>query len=63
MRQVLTSLMDVNRYRGSDINELYSNHWEIELGYREVKQSLLDNRWNLRSRLPELVRQELWGAC
>lgn len=61
MRQVLTSLTDVHRYRGSDISELYRNRWEIELGYREVKQSLLDSRWNLRSRLPELVRQELWG--
>ncbi|WP_432399622.1 IS4 family transposase [Pantoea allii] len=61
MRQVLTSLTDVNRYRGSDVSELYRNRWEIELGYREVKQGMLDNRWTLRSRLPELVRQELWG--
>lgn len=61
MRQVLTSLTDIHRYRDSDISKLYRNRWEIELGYREVKQSMLDSRWNLRSSLPELVRQELWG--
>lgn len=61
-RQVLTSLTDQNMYPGSSISELYRHRWEIELGYREAKQSLLDSRWALRSRLPELVRQELWGV-
>ncbi|WP_440528393.1 IS4 family transposase [Serratia marcescens] len=60
-RQVLTSLVDPFRYPGNDISELYRNRWEIELGYREVKQGMLDSRWTLRSRLPDLVRQELWG--
>uniref|UniRef100_UPI00192668DA IS4 family transposase n=1 Tax=Cedecea sulfonylureivorans TaxID=3051154 RepID=UPI00192668DA len=61
-RQVLTSLTDPVRYPGNSISELYRHRWEIELGYREAKQSLLDSRWTLRSRLPELVRQELWGV-
>lgn len=61
-RQVLTSLTEPMRYPGNDIIELYRNRWEIELGYREVKQGMLDSRWTLRSRLPELVRQELWGV-
>jgi len=61
-RQVLTSLTDPNRYPGNSISELYRHRWEIELGYREAKQGLLDSRWTLRSRLPELVRQELWGV-
>ena len=30
-------------------------------GYREQKQYMLGNRLTLRSRLPELVKQELWG--
>lgn len=60
-RQVLTSLVDPLLYPGNDISELYRNRWEIELGYREVKQGMLGSRWTLRSRLPELVRQELWG--
>ncbi len=61
-RRVLTSLTDQNRYPGNSISELYAHRWEIELGYREAKQSLLDSRWTLRSKLPELVRQELWGV-
>ncbi|WP_230354282.1 IS4 family transposase [Lelliottia sp. WAP21] len=61
-RQVLTSLTDPNRYPGKDISELYRHRWEIELGYREAKQGMLDSRWTLRSKLPELVRQELWGV-
>ena len=61
-RQVLTSLTDHNRYPGNDISALYRHRWEIELGYREAKQGMMDNRWTLRSKLPELVRQELWGV-
>lgn len=61
-RQVLTSLTDPNRYPGNDISELYRHRRETELGYREARQSMLDSRWTLRSRLPELVRQELWGG-
>ncbi|GED23847.1 hypothetical protein HHA01_28240 [Halomonas halmophila] len=39
-----------------------SIRWEIELGYREMKQSLLNNRLTLRSRTPEKVFQALWGT-
>ncbi|MDU4840959.1 MAG: IS4 family transposase [Leclercia adecarboxylata] len=60
-RQVVTSMTDAMRYPAADIAELYKHRWEIELGYREAKQYLCGNRWTLRSKLPELVRQELWG--
>ncbi|MBD1565035.1 IS4 family transposase, partial [Vibrio sp. S12_S33] len=58
---VLTSMVDPMLYPKSDIVGLYGYRWEIELGYREQKQYMLGNRLTLRSRLPELVRQELWG--
>lgn len=61
-REVLTSLTDTMRYPAADVSELYQHRWEIELGYREVKQELLGNRWTLRSKLPEMIRQELWGV-
>lgn len=61
-RKVLTSLADHRRYPAAEVSELYRHRWEIELGYREAKQGMLDSRWTLRSRLPELVRQELWGV-
>ncbi|MCF6443102.1 IS4 family transposase, partial [Pseudoalteromonas luteoviolacea] len=58
---VLTSMTDPIKYPLGEIADLYSHRWEIELGYREQKQYMLGNRLTLRSRLPELVKQELWG--
>lgn len=58
---ILTSMIDPMRYPSADIVDLYAHRWEIELGFREMKQSLLDNRFTLRSNQPELVKQELWG--
>ena len=58
---ILTSMTDPKRYPGADIVDLYSHRWEIELGFREMKQYLLHNRMTLRSLQPELIKQELWG--
>jgi len=60
--QILTSMVDFRRYPSSDIVDLYGHRWEIELGYREMKQYLLQNRLTLRSKRPDMVRQELWGV-
>ena len=60
--QILTSMTDPRRYPAADIVDLYTYRWEIELGYREMKQYLLHNRLTLRSKTPDLVRQELWGV-
>lgn len=60
--RMLTSMLDNKRFAADDIVDLYSHRWEIELGYREMKQYLLQNRLTLRSKTPELVRQELWGV-
>ncbi|WP_409420519.1 IS4 family transposase [Pseudaeromonas sp. ZJS20] len=60
-RQVLTSLTDPMRFPASELMELYQNRWEIELGYREMKQSLQQHRLTLRSKKPDGVKQELWG--
>lgn len=59
--QIVTSLTDPMLYPAAEIVELYSHRWEIELGYREMKQYMLENRFTLRSNQPELIRQELWG--
>ena len=60
--QILTSMLDARRYPPADIVDLYTYRWEIELGYREMKQHLMHNRLTLRSKKPEMVRQELWGV-
>jgi len=58
---ILTSMVQPSAFPKDDIIDLYAHRWEIELGFREIKQSLLDNRFTLRSNQPDLIRQELWG--
>ncbi|KZN58503.1 hypothetical protein N482_22075 [Pseudoalteromonas luteoviolacea NCIMB 1942] len=55
-------MTDPMKYPSAEISNLYSHRWEIELGYREQKQYMFSNRLTLRSRLPELVKQQLWGV-
>ncbi|PKX81392.1 transposase [Pectobacterium peruviense] len=59
---LLTSMTDAMRYPGREMVELYGHRWEIELGYREIKQTMLLSRLTLRSKKPALVEQELWGV-
>lgn len=59
---LLTSMADAMRYPGAEMVDLYSHRWEIELGYREIKQTMQQSRLTLRSKKPELVEQELWGV-
>lgn len=61
--RILTSMNDPLRYVKADIVDLYGHRWEIEHGFREMKQHLLNNELTLQSRKPELIEQELWGAC
>lgn len=60
-RQILTSVVDAMQFPAADIVDLYEHRWEIELGLREMKQSLLDSQFTLRSNQPELIKQALWG--
>lgn len=60
-RRYLTSLADTVRYPADQVAACYRERWEIELGFREIKQGLQANDTVLRSKRPELVRQEIWG--
>lgn len=60
--RVLSSLTDPLKYQYDELVELYQQRWEIELGYREIKQTLLLSAHTLRSRKSDMVRQELWGV-
>ena len=61
-RRFITSLCDAKAYPARKLAELYRRRWEIELGFREIKQSLQMSEFVLRSKQPDLVRQELWGV-
>lgn len=56
-RRYLTSLQHgVSR---AQLAKLYVQRWEIELGFREIKQSMLSSEPVMRSKQPQLVLQEL----
>jgi len=59
-QEIATSL-PVEHYSAAQIIELYHERWEIELGYREIKTTLLKSAITLRSKKPDLVIQELYG--
>ncbi|HAH9017610.1 TPA: transposase, partial [Escherichia coli] len=47
---LLTSMTDAMRFPGGEMADLYSHRWEIELGYREIKQTMQLSRLTLRSK-------------
>lgn len=61
-RRFLTSLRDAVAHPATVLAGLYRERWEIELGFREIKQSLQATQPVLRSKQAALVRQELWGV-
>lgn len=56
---ILTSLADLMRYPAGEIVDLYSRRWEIEMGYREMRSSLLQNEFTIRSKRFDMIKQEL----
>ena len=61
VHRLITSLITPELYPQAAIAKLYATCWEIELGYRKIKQGLLDSEFKLRSKRPDMIAQELWG--
>jgi IS4 transposase len=59
--RLLTTLLDPARAPAAELAALYHERWEIEGALDELKTHLRGARVVLRSRTPELVRQEFWG--
>lgn len=59
---LLTSLTDDKAYPAREIADLYHERWELELGFREVKSEMLENRESIRSKTPARVEQEILGV-
>ena len=57
---LITSLLCPRTHPAQELAELYHQRWEIEPGFREIKQTLQEGEPVLRSKQPALVRQELW---
>jgi hypothetical protein len=59
--RVITTLTDWRRYPAAELAAGYGWRWAIETGYREFKTYLRGPGKILRSRTPELARQEIWA--
>ena len=59
--RLATTLLDHQRAPAARLAALYHERWESENGYAELKTRLRGAAFILRSRSPELVRQELFA--
>jgi hypothetical protein len=59
--RLVTTLLDHEQAPARQLAELYPQRWEIELGYGELKTRLRGPEVILRSRSPQLVRQEVFA--
>lgn len=60
-KTVLTSL-PAKTYSAEKVADLYHQRWEIELGFRDIKSSMLNNAITLRSKKVDLIYQEIFGV-
>jgi Transposase DDE domain len=59
--RLVTTLLGPAQAPATELAALYHERWEIEGALAELKTQLRGARVVLRSKTPELVRQEFWG--
>src|SRR6187431_3377011 len=59
--RLVTTILDPAAAAAAELAALYHERWEIEGALAELKTHLRGARMVLRSKTPELVRQEFWG--
>lgn len=59
--RLLTTLLDAQAAPALELAALYHQRWEIEAVFDELKTHLRQSRRVLRSKTPDLVRQEFYG--
>ena len=59
--RLITSLMDHTIAPAHELARLYHARWQVEAVFDEMKTHLLKSRRVLRSKTPDLVRQEFYG--
>ena len=60
--RLITTLLDPDHYPAQELVELYHARWELEIGFDEFKTHMLERKESLRSKKPEGIYQEVWGA-
>jgi hypothetical protein len=59
--RLVTTILDHEKAPASELAVLYHERWEIETAFDELKTHLRGARIVLRSKTPDLVRQEFYG--
>jgi transposase IS4-like protein/DDE family transposase len=59
--RLITTILDSTRAPAKELAALYHERWEIETALDELKTHLRGAQIVLRSKTPELVKQEFWG--
>ena len=59
--RLVTTLLDPAEVSAVDLAAAYTQRWEIELAFDELKTHQRGPRIVLRSKSPDLVLQEIWG--
>lgn len=59
--RLVTSVLEPARAPATELATLYHERWEMETAFDEFKTHLRGAQRVLRSKTPELVRQEAWG--
>ena len=59
--RIITTILDPKAAPAKELAALYPERWEIEMAFDELKTHLRGRQTLLRSKTPDLVRQELYG--
>jgi len=59
--RLITTILDHRKAPAETLAAAYTQRWEIETAFDELKTHQRGPRAVLRSKSPELVRQEIWG--
>jgi len=59
--RLVTNILDPREAPGLELARLYAERWTIETAFDEIKTHLRGSQIVLRSKLPELVRQDVYG--
>ena len=59
--QLITTILDPGEATATELAVAYSQRWEIESAFDELKTHQRGARTVLRSKSPDLVLQEIWG--
>jgi hypothetical protein len=59
--RLMTTILDPDQAPAVELAALYNERWEIETAFDELKTHLRGRQLTLRSKTPDLIRQEFYG--